>query len=55
MGKDNVCRAVPNRFNGEVRTSCSVCGCIWTDKVNGSCPSCKRRIKASRFSNKFNR
>lgn len=56
MGKDNTCKAVPNRLNGEIRASCSWCGAIWTENdVKGSCPSCHRRIKPSKFSNKFNR
>lgn len=55
MGKDNTCRAVPNKLNGVVRASCSICGCIWSDEVEGKCPSCKRRIKPSKFSKKFNR
>lgn len=55
MGKDNTCKAVPNKLNGAVRVSCSICGTIWSDEVKGSCPSCHRRIKPSSFSKKFSR
>lgn len=56
MGKDNTCKAVPNRtLPNEVRAACSICGTIWSDEVKGSCPSCHRRIKPSSFSKKFSR
>lgn len=54
MGKDNTCKAVPNHgLPNQVRTSCSVCGTIWTDDVKGSCPTCHRRIKQRHIKDNF--
>lgn len=56
MGKNNTCKAVPNRgIAGKLRASCSKCGAIFDDNVKGkgSCPNCHRRIKPSQFSNEF--
>lgn len=54
MGKDNTCKAVPNHgLPNQTRTSCSVCGAIWTDDVKGVCPTCRRRIKQRHVGNNF--
>jgi len=57
MGKEKTCRAVPNHgLPNQVRVSCSKCGTIWEEgEVKGSCPVCHKRIKPSKFSNKFSR
>lgn len=49
----NICKAVPNKLNGVVRAACSKCGGIFTDDTKGNCPHCKKRIKPSKFTNKF--
>lgn len=54
MGKNNTCRAVPNRgIAGKIRPACSVCGIIFDKDTKGVCPNCHRKIKPSNFSSEF--
>lgn len=50
MGKDNICRLVPNEhIKGVVRPACSKCGGIIGDVNATSCPYCHRKFKPSKF------